>query len=178
MPGRAAQHDADHGEAHEGSDGSGAALEVASEASVAADPGEGPFDDPSPGQDDEAMQIGSLDDLQFPGTGAGDGCRHLRPLIAAVGEDALDERELTAGPAQQLDRAVAILHVGGMNHDVQEQAERVDEDVPLAARDLLARVIALRIDRRPPFCAALALWLSITAADGLASRPSASRTAT
>ena len=124
------------------------------------------------------MQIGPLHDLQLPGTGAGNGRRHLWPLIAAVGEDALDEREPAAGPAQQLDRAVAILHVGRMDHDVQEQTERIDEDVPLAARDLLARVIALRIDRRPPFCAALALWLSITAADGLASRPSASRTAT
>ena len=124
------------------------------------------------------MPIGSLHDFQRPGAGAGDGRRHLRPLIAAVGEDALDEREPAAGPAQQLDRAIAILHVGGMNDDVQEQAERVDEDVPLAARDLLARIVPLRIDRRPPFCAALALWLSITAADGLASRPSASRTAT
>jgi hypothetical protein len=65
-----------------------------------------------------------------------------------------------------------------MDDDIQKQTERVDEDVPLAARNLLARVIPLRIDRRPPFCAALALWLSITAADGLASRPSASRTAT
>jgi len=70
-----------------------------------------------------------------------------------------------------------------MDHDVQEEAERIDEDVPLAARDLLARIprvrplagprtgSALRVDRRPPFCAALALWLSMTAADGLASRP-------
>lgn len=124
------------------------------------------------------MQIGSLHDLQLPGAGVGNSRRHLRSLIAAVCEDALDKRELTTGPAQQLDRAIAILHVGGMDHDVQEQTKRVNEDVPLAARDLLARVIPLRIDRRPPFCAALALWLSITAADGLASRPSASRTAT
>lgn len=30
-----------------------------------------------------------------------------------------------------------------MNDDAQEQAERIDEDMPLAARDLLTRVIAL-----------------------------------
>jgi hypothetical protein len=65
-----------------------------------------------------------------------------------------------------------------MDHDAQHQAERVDENVPFAPRDLLARVITLRIDRRPPFCAALALWLSMIAAVGLASRPSASRVAT
>jgi hypothetical protein len=65
-----------------------------------------------------------------------------------------------------------------MNDDVQQETERVDEDMPLAARDLLARIEALRVDRSPPFCAALALWLSMIAAVGLASRPSCSRVAT
>ena len=44
-----------------------------------------------------------------------------------------------------------------------QEAERVDQDMPLAACDLFARVVTLRI-LRPPFCAALALWLSSTAA--------------
>jgi hypothetical protein len=35
-----------------------------------------------------------------------------------------------------------------MDDDVQQEAERVDEDVALATRDLLACVIARRIDRR------------------------------
>jgi hypothetical protein len=65
-----------------------------------------------------------------------------------------------------------------MNDDVQQETERVDEDMPLAARDLLARIVTLRVDRGPPFCAALALWLSMIAAVGLASRPSCSRVAT
>ena len=80
------------------------------------------------------------------------------------------------GIAQQTARAVAILHTGAMDHDVQQQAEGVDEDVPFAAGDLLARVVALRVDRRPPFCAALALWLSRIATVGWALRPEASRT--
>ena len=95
-----------------------------------------------------------------------------------VGEDALDEGEQATGSTQQQISAVAILHRGRMDHDVQEQAQRIDENVPLAARDLLARVVPLRIDRAPPLCAALALWLSMTAAEGLASRPSLSRTST
>jgi len=37
-----------------------------------------------------------------------------------------------------------------MDDDVQQQAEGVDDDVPLAAGDLLARVTALRVDRSPP----------------------------
>ena len=39
----------------------------------------------------------------------------------------------------------------GMNDDAQEKAERVDKNVALAADDLLARVIALRVQSRAPF---------------------------
>lgn len=162
----------------EGGDGSGVALEVARETAVAADPGEAAFDDPSLGQDDEAMRLGALDDLQLPGAGLGDGGRHLRSLVRGVGDDALDEGEQTAGPPQQIEGTIAILDRGRMDHDIQKEAEGIDEDVALATRDLLARVVALRIDRGPLFAAALALWLSMTAADRLASRPSFSRTAT
>jgi hypothetical protein len=51
----------------------------------------------------------------------------------------------------------------------------IDEDVPLLALDFLARVVAGRIDARPPFSALLTLWLSMMAAVGLASREAASR---
>ena len=108
----------------------------------------------------------------------GDGRRHLWSLVAGIGEDGLDEGERPARRAKQLAGAVAVLHVGEMDDDAQQQAERIDEDVALAPRDLLARIEALRVERSPPFCAPLALWLSITAADGLASRPSRSRTIT
>ncbi len=124
------------------------------------------------------MRIRALDDFQLPAAGRGDGSGHYRSLVAAVGEDGLDEGERSARRAKQLASAVAVLHIGGMNDDAQQQAERIDEDVALAPRDLLARIEALRVERSPPFCAPLALWLSITAADGLASRPSRSRTIT
>jgi len=38
-----------------------------------------------------------------------------------------------------------------MDNDVQQQAERVDQDMALAARDLLGRVKALRVKRGAPF---------------------------
>jgi hypothetical protein len=38
-----------------------------------------------------------------------------------------------------------------MNDDAQQEAERIDEDVPLATRDLLARIKALRVERGAPF---------------------------
>jgi len=97
------------------------------------------------------MRVCALDDLQPPGAGARDGCRKLRPLVAAVGVDVLDEGVGATAPAQQHHCTVAILHAGGMDDDVQQEAERVNQDVALAARDLLARVEALRIERRAPF---------------------------
>src|SRR5436853_5590140 len=43
-PGQASEHDADHGQSDEGSDGAGVALEIACQAAIAADPGQGSFD--------------------------------------------------------------------------------------------------------------------------------------
>jgi len=155
------------------------ALVVARETTVSADPCQRPLDDPSLGKHDELVQFRALDDFDDPG--ARPCCRQCsaRPLIAGIGKDLHDERPQRARLfiEHELD-TVAILNVGGMNRNAQQEAERVDEDMPLAPRDLLARVIALRVQRRPPFCAALALWLSMMAAVGLASRPSCSRTAT
>jgi len=93
------RHDADHGKADKGCDGSGIAFEVAEETAVAGDPGEGAFDRLSLGQDGEAMQLCAFDDLQFPGAGLGGDGGHLRTLIAAIGEDRLDEREQATRPA-------------------------------------------------------------------------------
>jgi hypothetical protein len=65
-----------------------------------------------------------------------------------------------------------------MHHDREQQAERIGQQVALAACDLLGGIVAGRVERSAPFCAALAVWLSMMAVVGLASRPAASRTAT
>jgi hypothetical protein len=44
---------------------------------------------------------------------------------------------------QELRRAIPIWHTGSRDHDAQEQAQRVDQDVPLAPFDLLMRVEAV-----------------------------------
>jgi hypothetical protein len=150
--GQASKHDADHSEADESCGGSRVALEVTHKAPVVADPGERALDDPALGQDDEAMQFVALDDLDLPGARLCDGCCRLRSLVAGIGENALDEGEETARTAiEDAWRAVSILHRGRMDDDVQQEAERIDEDVPLAARDLLARIKALRVERGAPF---------------------------
>ena len=151
-PGQAPQHDADHCETDEGDDGARVSFEVAGQAAIAADPRQRALDDPALGQDDELVQFVALDDFDDPAAGAGRGVCDAWPLIAGIGEDALDEGKETARAlVENQPRPVAILHVGGMDDDVQEKAERIDKDVPLAARDLLARIKALRVERGAPF---------------------------
>ena len=76
----------------------------------------------------------------------------LGALVAGIGEDAFDEREQAArAPVEDEQGTIAILHVGRVSDDVQQEAERVDKNMPLAARDLLARIEALRVERNPPF---------------------------
>ena len=100
----------------------------------------------------------------------------LFAAVSAVGEDRLQKGKELAGVAVQDQKgAIAVLQVGRMDGDGQDQAEGIDEEVALLAFDLLARVIARRVDVRPPFSALFTLWLSITAALGEASRPSRSR---
>src|SRR5216684_839051 len=150
-PGQAPEHEADHGEAHEGGDGSGIAFEITCQAAIATDPGQGSFDNPAFWQDDEVMRVGTLDDLEHPAARTGGRLCGLRSLIAGIGEDALDEGKAATRLSQDLTHAVAILNVGGMHDNAQQEAERIDQDVPLAARNLLARIEALRIERGAPF---------------------------
>jgi hypothetical protein len=65
-----------------------------------------------------------------------------------------------------------------MDDGVQQQTKRVYQNMALLALDLLARIIAVRINARPPFSALFTLWLSMMAAVGLASRSACSRHST
>ena len=171
------QHKPDRGETQECE---GAAIEIfpiLGQAPASSKPCEGALDDPSFWQDNEALRvIGSLDDFDI----------HLRhyfrhgaakqwALIAAIGVE-LQQEWIQAEQRRHDEFAtVAILNVGGVHDGVDQQALRVDENMALLALDLFSRIVARRIDRKPPFSALFTLWLSMTAAVGLASRPSASR---
>src|SRR3954452_23257486 len=132
--------------------------------------------DPALGQGPEALGQVARDDLEPPAAGPGDRGGGDRTTVGAVGEDHLDEREQPARGTKYRQDAVPVLDIGRMDHRRQQQAERVDQDVTLLPLDLLARVVAARIDARPPFSAPLTLWLSTIAAVGLASLPARSRT--
>jgi hypothetical protein len=138
------EHKADHSEADKGGCGSGIALEIAGQTAIAADPSQSSLDQPSLWQDSKSLGfVGSFDDLDFPVAGFCSSCPNARPLIACVGVDTFDEGKQSPGTlVENQGNTVAILDAGGMNSDVQQEAKRIDEDVPLAALDLFARVEA------------------------------------
>ena len=152
----APEHDADHGEANERRNGGGVA-QVARQALVATDLGERPLDDPTFWQNFKSGSFRSLNDLQSPNAGAPYGQCHLTSGVAAISENAFDEREQASCPAQQVENIITVPNIGRMNDDVQQEAQRVNQDVSLATLDLLARAVARRIDPSPLFAC---LWLS------------------
>ena len=176
---QSSEDQADHGEANEGGGLAGMAFEIFGETPATTDPGESAFHDPALGQDLEPRHVVTANDFDGPCAGLGHGGGELWSLIIGVGKNALDEGEHTPSAALENERrAIAVLPIGGVDDDVQEEPQRVDKDVPLAAFDLLARVITRWIERKPPFCAPLALCASMMAAVGLASLPAFSRLAT
>ena len=102
-------------------------------------------------------------------------CWNFGSLIAAVSVELEQERVEAEQRRHQQHAAVAVLHIGRVHDGLHQQALGVDQDMALPALDLLARVVARRINREPPFSAPLTLWLSMIAAVGLASRPACSR---
>ena len=76
-----------------------------------------------------------------------DPCREVEALVAAIGPDQLEPGKDPFEGSQQQFAALLVLDVGFMHELVQDQAVGIDEDVALAALDLLAAVIAAP----PPF---------------------------
>ena len=101
---------------------------------------------------------GSFDDFGFEtGQDFGERVAEDRSLIGAVGEQLRQEWKLTKQRCQQHDAAVTIGNAGGMNDGVQQQTQRIDENMPLLALDQFARIEPVRIDASPPFSALLTL---------------------
>lgn len=122
---------------------------------------------PAMGQDFKAHHIvRSLYDLQNPSPEVF--CPiHQLPRVSAVGPNSLEAGKTITQLFQNQFASVPILDICGVDFAVQDQAQRVDDDMPLTPFDFLARVVP----SGAPFSVVLALWLSIMAALGLASRP-------
>ena len=156
------------------------ALPVLGQPTAAVQPSYGAFDNPALRQDDEALGlIGPLDDLHTDATAdALQTLLELRPLIAAVGVKLEQKRVQPEQGGHEQNATIAVLNVRCMDDGLEQQAFGVDQDMTLLAPDLLAAVIARRVNAAPPFSALLTLWLSMIAALGLASRPANARHAT
>ena len=171
------EHQADGGEAEEGERVVVEVFPVLGESATAPEPADGALDNPPFGQNEEAFGlIATADDLSGEERhGVRQTVMKHRPGIGAVGKQLLEERELSEQGGQNHDAAVTILNIGGGHQRVQQQTQRIDQNVPLLALDQFAAIKPVRIDARPPFSALLTLWLSMMQAVGLASRSASSR---
>ena len=164
-----------HGQVNDRLAALGQRFVILAQAPVAAEPSEGPFGDPSLGQDHEAAQIvAPLDDLENPAAQLSCPVDQVSG-VPSVGPDPLEPGELTHQFGRHELGPIAILDVGRMHDHGQQQAQGIYDDVTLAPVDFLARVVA----PRPPFSAVLTdppAGGSMIAADGLGFRPSWIRT--
>ena len=166
------EHQIDHGDQDHALAAGWEHLVVLAHSSVTADPGKGAFHAPSLGQHDEANGVAaSLDNVQYP-PAEGLGPSNEFACVTSVRPDAFQSRIQPAEPTQHQLGPVPILDIGGMDHNCQDESQRVYHDVPLATLDFLARVIS----PGPPFSVVLTLWLSTMAAEGDFFRPAARRT--
>ena len=81
----------------------------------------------------------------------------MRSLVAAVGKELFQKWEQAEQRRQQKDAAVAVLYIGWMNDGLQQKTKRVYKNMPLLALDLLSCIVAIRVDRVPPFSALFTL---------------------
>src|SRR5262249_30925358 len=141
-------------------------LPILGKPSAAVEPSKGAFDDPTAWKHHESFRpIGALDDFSFElWQDLRQGLLKVRPLVATIGKELFQERVHPEKGRKKQDAAIAILDIGRMNDGVQQQTQRVYENMALLALDLFARVIAMRIDAAPPFSALFTLWLSTMAA--------------
>ena len=150
----------------------GERLVVLAQSAVAAEPRERAFHNPTLGQDDESGAVAqTLDDRHRPAA------KLSRPVdqlsgVTPVGPGDFEPGEEAAKLAKHELGSIAVLDVGGVHDDGQDQAEDVDHDVPLAALDFLARVVPAV----PPFSTVFTDWLSMIAAEAVGFRPASTRT--
>ena len=78
-------------------------------------------------------------------------------MIGAIGKQLLKERKLAEQRGEQQQAAIAILDVGRVDDGVQQQAQSINQNVPLLALDQLAGIEAVRINAGPPFSALFTL---------------------
>ena len=80
-----------------------------------------------------------------------------RSLVSAVDKEFFQKWISAEQGSKEQNGAIAVLDIGRMDNGVKQEPYRIDKDVALLSLDLLARVVARRIDAGPPFCAPFTL---------------------
>lgn len=149
----------------------GQRLIVFRQSAVAAQPRERTFDDPALRQNFKSVLDRPLDDFHdapIPSARP----PHEPAGIAAVREDQLHPPQAPSQLLYQRPTPVAILNVGWMHTQREDQSEGVHDHMTLAPLDFLARVVS----PRPPFSAVLTDWLSRMPTLGVGFLPALRRT--
>jgi len=121
---------------------------IAIEPAVAAEPPEGTLHDPASRKDFEPVEVGAFYNLNCA-TPELTSVVQQSPGITAVGPYVFDAstRRFCEERCEQLLGSVAVLNVGRQHHDPQDQSDCVNDDMPLASIDLLARIKAPLVAR-------------------------------
>ena len=109
------------------------------------EPGKGAFDDPAARQELEVGKLGAVFDDFQSGTAARTQLAHPPDQcarITAVGPNAAQPTETVTQGGEQQAGAVAVLQVGRMHADQENQSQGIDQKVSLSSCHLLASIVA------------------------------------
>ena len=165
------KHDIDHRNENHSFTALRQGLIVLGQAAVLTQPCKRSFNDPPFRQHNKAMQCGTLDNFN---EASGPTPRPINEAagIAAVGKDQLQTSKTRPQSAEQELAAISVLNVGRMNDQGHDQADRIDDQMALAAKDFLAGIVPAV----PPFSAVFTDWLSMMPTLGVGLRPALRRT--
>ena len=164
-------HQVDHGDTDHGFAGFGEGFIVFREAAVFSKPCKCSLDNPPLGKDNKLVSIRSLDDFNDPAIPAH--CPIHKPSgITAIGPDHFEASPPRTQLFYEQFTAVTVLDVGRVNDQSENQAKRVNNDMTLAPKRFLARIVP----SVAPFSAVLTDWLSMIPALGVGLRPFLIRT--
>ena len=145
---------------------------VFAQSPASAQPRQRALNDPTAGQHVEMMAISRTPDNLQKTSCHGQNPGNQLPSIASIRPDHREPRIPSQQFAHHQLGPIPILDIRRMHHHGQQQSYGVYHNVPLPPRHLLASVIPAR----PPFSVVFTDWLSMIAALGVGSLPSASRT--
>jgi len=118
-------------------------LEIFGESAASVESGESALNDPASRQNFESLcGIGALDDLHGPAPHCCQSLLQLVASIAAISEDVSEPGIQPPNRSQDINRAVTVLDAGAMNHQADQVARSVSDDVAFATFDLFSGVIS------------------------------------